>query len=251
MSRTIALAGKGGTGKTTISALIIRQLKKRGKSPILAVDADPAANLPESLGLQVKETVGSVQAEFHKSIMSIPPGMPKSAYLELRLNQILVESEGLDLLVMGRPEGPGCYCASNDILRNFLDMLSDNYDYIVIDNEAGMEHLSRRTTRDVDVLLIVSDPTVKGIRTARKIVELARELELPIGKKYMIIDRADWPLNGTLEGEMASTGVDLLGVVPYDVNVVDFDLKRRSLLDLPDDSPAIGVINGMLDKLEI
>jgi len=159
---SIAVAGKGGSGKTTVASLVIRYLLRKGSGPILAVDADPNANLGDSLGFRVKETVGSVIAAFNDEKINIPPGMTKENYLEYRLNQALVEGRELDLVAMGRGEGPECYCYPNLILRKFTDKLASNYAYLVMDNEAGLEHLSRRTTQNVDELLMVSNHSVKG-----------------------------------------------------------------------------------------
>jgi len=166
---TIALAGKGGTGKTTIGGLLVRFLKEHGMIPILAVDADANANLNEVLGLAIRDTLGEAR-EMMKT--DVPPGMTKDLYMEMKVQQALVEAEGFDLIVMGRPEGPGCYCAANSLLSKFIERLVKNYAYLVIDNEAGMEHLSRLTTRDIDLLLVVSDASRRGIQAARRIYDL-------------------------------------------------------------------------------
>jgi CO dehydrogenase maturation factor len=176
LSFSIAVAGKGGSGKTSITSLIIRHLILKKTGPILAVDADPNANLGESLGLPVVETVGLMLDRFQKDKIDIPAGMTKEAYLEFKLNGLLVESRGLDLMTMGRGEGQDCYCYPNLILRKFIDRLTDSYPYIVMDNEAGMEHLSRGTTQDISELLIVSNHSVKGVRTIARIKELISEL---------------------------------------------------------------------------
>ena len=180
MSVSIAVAGKGGSGKTSVASLVIRYLKENGSEPILAVDADPNANLGESLGLGRKQTIGSIIASFNKEKINIPPGMTKEAYLEYRLNEALVEGKGLDLVTMGRGEGPECYCYPNLLLRKFIDTLTDNYAYVVMDNEAGMEHLSRRTTQNIDELLIISNHSVKGVRTVAQIRDLVTELKLQV-----------------------------------------------------------------------
>jgi len=172
LSFNIAVAGKGGSGKTSIAGLIIRYLNKKGRGPILAVDADPNANLGESLGFSIRQTVGSIIASFNEEKINIPQGMTKEAYLEFKLNNVIIESKGLDLVTMGRGEGPECYCYPNLILRKFVDALSQNYAYLVMDNEAGMEHLSRRTTQNIDVLIIISDHSVKGIRTIARIKDI-------------------------------------------------------------------------------
>ncbi len=188
MSLNIAIAGKGGTGKTSITSLIIRYLKQTGSGPILAVDADPNDNLGESLGLSIQKTIGSIIASFNEVKINIPPGMTKEAYLEYRLNETIVESKGLDLITMGRGEGPECYCYPNLLLRKFIDTLSQNYAYMVMDNEAGMEHLSRRTTQNIDELLIVSDHSAKGVRTVARIRELISELKLRVKRQSVIIN---------------------------------------------------------------
>lgn len=246
-----ALAGKGGTGKTTLAGLIVRYLKRQGRTPILAVDADPNANLNEALGLEVSETVGAVRDDMLKKAGDLASSsVPKETYLEYRLQESLVEAEGYDLLVMGRPEGPGCYCYANTILRKYLDILSKNYPHVVMDNEAGMEHLSRTTTQDVDVLLIVSDPTARGVRAAGRIRGLAKELGLKVGRFYLVINRADGELPSLLTKEIEKAGVPLLGVVPVDEAIVRCDLEGSPLLDLPDDSPAVGAVARLMDEIE-
>ncbi|HMK15865.1 MAG TPA: AAA family ATPase, partial [Methanomicrobiales archaeon] len=173
----IALSGKGGTGKTTLSALLIQALIAAGDSPVLAVDADPNANLNEALGLPLGETLGSMREDaFTKSI---PPGMTRTGYIEYRFQQVLVESEGVDLLAMGRPEGTGCYCFANSLLSEAMDLLARGYRLVVMDMEAGMEHLSRGTIGIPDLLLVVSDPGARGIRTALRIRDLAVTLGIP------------------------------------------------------------------------
>ena len=183
MTKTIAVAGKGGTGKTTVAALLIRYLVDNKKGSVLAIDADPSTNLNLALGVPLEETVGDIREETLQEVQggSSLSGMSKPDYLELRVNQAIVEEKGFDLLAMGRPEGPGCYCAANNMLRVCVDHLSKSYDYVVIDNEAGLEHLSRRTTRDVDLLLTVSDPTMRGIIAAGRAAKLIGELKTRTG----------------------------------------------------------------------
>ena len=182
---------KRGGGKTTLSALIVRNLLKRGETPIFTVDADPNSNLAPALDVKVEETVGQVLEEFHGKKLTIPQGISKQGFLELRLNQAIAEKKGMDILVMGRPEGPGCYCSANSVLRDVLERLSDNYKYVVIDNEAGMEHLSRRTANRLDVLLMVTDASMKGARTVKTLLDLLAELKLPIVDKYIVVSRTD------------------------------------------------------------
>jgi CO dehydrogenase maturation factor len=186
MSHLIAVAGKGGVGKSTISALLIRSLAKTGT--VLAVDADPNSNLGLLLGVEVPGTVGQVREGMLSRKGEIPRDMSKQEYLQLKLRQILAEGEDFDLLTMGRPEGPGCYCYVNDLLRLFVDRLMSSYDHVVIDNEAGMEHLSRRTTRDIDLLLLVSDSTPVGVTTAKRLSDLADELSLKVRRRLLLIN---------------------------------------------------------------
>jgi len=249
LSFSIAVAGKGGTGKTSLASLIIRYLKKNGVGPILAVDADPNANLGESLGLGVKQTVGSIIASFNDEKINIPPGMTKEAYLEYKLNEVMVESKGLDLLVMGRGEGPHCYCYPNLILRKFVDTLAGNYAYIVMDNEAGMEHLSRRTTQDVDELLIISDHSVKGVRTVARIRDVVSELKLVVKRQSVIINFVPNQLDRLITDELAKLGIDPIATIPLDEEVYEYDLKLKPLLDLPDTSKAVTAVSDLMAEL--
>jgi CO dehydrogenase maturation factor len=246
---SLAVAGKGGSGKTTLSALIIRYLLKQGKGPLLAVDADPNANLGESLGLEVKETVGAMLDKFQKAKITIPAGMTKEAYLEFNLNGLLVESRDLDLLTMGRGEGQDCYCYPNLILRKFIDRLSSNYAFIVMDNEAGMEHLSRGTTQDIDELLIVSNHSVKGVRTLARIRELVAELRLRVKHKSIVISLAPPGLDPLVAAELNRLELKADTLVPQDELVYQADLQAKSLLNLPDDSPAVAAVARLMDKI--
>ncbi len=249
MTTTIAVAGKGGVGKTTIAGLIARALLERGKGPVLAVDADPNANLHEALGLDLKETVGQTREAFFESKLSLPAGVPKETYLELRLNEVLIESPEVDLLTMGRPEGPGCYCYINNVMRKHIDVLTENYPFVVIDNEAGMEHLSRRTTQRVDFLLIVSDYSRRGIVTARRIWDLARDLDLQMGKAYLIIDRAPPVLEEHLAEQVDELPMALLGTIPVDEKIGEFETTGRPLRGLPESSPAVQAVNQLMEKM--
>jgi CO dehydrogenase maturation factor len=248
VSQVLAVAGKGGTGKTTLAALLIRALS-RESGPVLAVDADPNSNLPESLGLRPERTIGGVLEEFMGSTLTIPQGMPKQAYLELRLNQTVSEAKGLDLVVMGRAEGEGCYCAPNAVLRDFLEKLSDNYSWVVIDNEAGMEHLSRRTASRIDVLILVSDPTVKGIRTVKNLLALVEELKLGIRQKYLVINRAESP-DPRLNSIVESLPITFLGCIPEDQSILSADLEEKPLFELTEDSPAVEAVKKILARIK-
>lgn len=242
---TIAVSGKGGTGKTTVAALIIRELMRDG--PVLAVDADPNSNLGEQLGMDVEETVGDIREEVIER--EIPPGMTKDRYMELRLQETLVEGESVDLLTMGRPEGPGCYCYPNYLLRAFLDKLVGNYKHVVVDNEAGMEHLSRRTTRDLDWLLVVSDPSVASLKAALRIRELSEKLKLGIRKKGLVLNRTDGGLSPLQEEWVERTGLEVVGTVPEDESVMEYSLEGRPLVELPEDSPAAKAISEIVRSL--
>ena len=249
MSFNIAVAGKGGTGKTSTTSLIIRYLKRVGKEPILAVDADPNANLGESLGLSIGKTIGSVIASFNDEKINIPPGMTKEAYLEYKLSETITEDKGLDLITMGRGEGPECYCYPNLLLRKFVDTLSQNYSAVVMDNEAGMEHLSRRTTQNLDELLIVSDPSVKSVRTVARIRELVSELKLAVTRQSVVINLVSAKLDPAVADELARLEIEPAAVIPWDEQVRDYDLKLRSLLDLPDTSRAVAAVDQLMTKL--
>lgn len=249
MTYSVALAGKGGTGKTTLASLIVRFLNSRGKGPILAVDADPNANLAEGLGLEVKETVGKMLASFMDEKLNFPPGMSKETYLEYRLNELLVESKGIDLLVMGRGEGSGCYCYPNVILRKYIDILTKNYPYVVLDNEAGMEHVSRRLSDHIDLMLVVSDYSLKGVRAAGRIRELTQELKLEVGKQFLVINRAPENLDTSIREEMERQGLNLLGVIPVDEKVFQYDLKGKPIMNLSDESKAVESVNDLMSKI--
>jgi CO dehydrogenase maturation factor len=257
MSCRIAIAGKGGTGKTTLAALITTCLLKAGKTPVLAVDADPNANLNEALGVAYDTTVVDTVDQIMGDGAAVPAGVTKRQLVEYQMHDALVESAGFDLLVMGRTEGPGCYCHANDLLREFLEKLSGGYSHVVMDNEAGMEHLSRRTTRNVDVLLIAANPTVTAVRSAGRIHEIARKLKLGVGRSCLVLNRLNGavepPFSGTaLAAELASleaAELRLLGEVPYDEQVMAHSMEARGILGLPADSAALGAVGEMMAKL--
>ncbi len=251
MGYRIAVGGKGGVGKTTLSALIVRSLLKKEKTPLLVVDADPNTNLPEAIGLPYDATVGSILADFIDTKITIPAGMTKEAFLQIKMHGAISESKGMDLLVMGRGEGPGCYCYPNVMLRGFIEELSGNYPYTIIDNEAGMEHLSRRTEDRIDQMILVSDPSIRGVRSAGRINELIKELKLNVGKVSLVIARCPDSLPAALEEEVQSCGVTLVGTVPADELIAEYDLAQRSLLDLPDSSPAVAACGQILQILQI
>ena len=249
MTVSIAVAGKGGSGKTSLVSLIIRHLEKNGGGPVLAVDADPNSNLGESLGLEVGETVGSIIAAFNEEKINIPPGMTKETYLEYQLNRALVESRGLDLMTMGRGEGPECYCYPNLMLRRFIDSLAGNYAYLVMDNEAGMEHLSRRTTQGIDELLIVSNHSVKGVRTVVRIEELVAQLKLRVKRISVIVNLAPPELDPLVREELSRLKIEPRAVIPLDSELARYDLEMRPLPELPDSSAAVAEVNDLMAGL--
>ena len=249
MTTTIAVAGKGGTGKTIISALLIGLLTKKGT--VLAIDADPSTNLHMALGLEEPETVGSVREKLVTDGDNLPAGMNRHQYMAFRSQEALMESTGLDLLAMGRAEGPGCYCAANHILRTVIDRMTDAYDYVVIDNEAGMEHISRRTTRDVQILLLVSDPTVRGITAAARAQELLRELRTQADAVCLVVNRVDGTLPAQVEEAIDEHGLRLLATIPSDDNVRKLDAAGRPFAELPPGSPVVQAVSRLAEELEL
>jgi len=236
LSFTIAVSGKGGTGKTTLAGMIMRYLLDKGKGPILAVDADSNSNLNEVLGVEVKATIGDAREMMKKDV---PTGMTKDIWFEYKVQEALIENKGFDLIAMGRPEGPGCYCAANTLARKCLDLLTGNYHYIVIDNEAGMEHFSRLTTRDVDLLFIVSDSSRRSILTASRIRDLIHELDLRIVREVLIVNRAQEELPADVLEEIQKQNLELGGTIPADEAIYQYDLEGKPTVHLPLESKAV------------
>ena len=249
MSINIAVAGKGGTGKTSVTSLIIRYLLKNDLGTVLAVDADPNSNLAENLGLQVNQTIGRILNNFQGEKLSIPPGMTKEAYLEYQLNGAISESKNLDLLTMGRGEGPECYCYPNVVIRKLIDDWAKNYSFVIMDNEAGMEHLSRRTTQNIDEMILVSDHSVKGLRAVARIRDLIAELKLVIKRESVIINLVDGGIDPLLSAEMDRMGIKPTATIPVDEDLKRFDLEQRPLFELPDTSVAATAVNNLMDEL--
>lgn len=239
MSKIIAFAGKGGVGKTTVAALIIRHLTHDNKAPILAVDADPNSNLGETMGLDVPTTVGDIRENFMRDPQGIPSGMDKAIYLETLVEQALIEKPEFDLLVMGRQEGQGCYCMVNNILNNFTERLMVNYKYMVVDNEAGMEHLSRRTSGRVDMLYLITDYSLRGLRALKRIHEMLPGLKLKVGNLGIVVTRGPEKLSDAFMAEVNEIGVPIVGIIPDDPALLEFDMEKQSLLDLPDSSLSV------------
>jgi CO dehydrogenase maturation factor len=247
MPYSIALAGKGGTGKTTIAGMLIKYLIKQNKTPILAVDADCNANLNEVLGVEISGTLGSAREEMKKG--DVPSGMTKDVFMEMKLEEAVVEADGFDLIVMGQPEGPGCYCAANTLLTNYLERLSGNYPYIVMDNEAGMEHISRLTTNNVNILLIVSDSSRRGLQAAIRIDELARCLKIVVDKSYMVINQAREALSQKAMEMIEKANLELIGTIPEDDLIYDYDFKGRPTIEMPEDSKSVKAAFEIFDKI--
>jgi CO dehydrogenase maturation factor len=236
MGVTIAVAGKGGVGKTSVAALLIEDLARRG--PVLAIDADPSANLNQALGLGVRVTVGDIRENLDEALRqgTFKAGLTKKDWLDFKVQEALLETDRVDLLVMGRPEGPGCYCAVNNMLRAIIDRIAGRYAYVVIDTEAGMEHLSRQTTRDVDHLLIISDPSRRGLTAAAGIKRLITQIRSNVGPTALVVNRVARELPEAVRHFAEEHGLEPMFTVGEDGEVYDLDLAGRPLTDLGADS---------------
>lgn len=256
MAHVIAVAGKGGVGKTTLTGLIIQYLGEKGKGPILAVDADANSNLNEVLGMKVEATLGDVREEVAHSEMSkdnpIPAGMTKADYMEFKFDDALIENENFDLLVMGRTQGKGCYCFVNGLLQAQLQRLEKNYPYIIVDNEAGMEHISRGVLPSMQTAILVSDCSRRGVQAVGRIAKLIEECDMHPRQIGLIINRApNGVLNEGTKQEIENQGLHLIGVVPQDETVFNYDCEGTPTINLPEDSPVKKAIREIVDKLDI
>ncbi len=247
MPYAVAMAGKGGTGKTTVAGFLIRYLVERGRTPILAVDADSNTNLNEVLGVPIRATLGTAREQMKDGL--VKQGMTKQTFMEMRLAEAVIEGKGFDLIAMGRPEGAGCYCAANSLLSLYLEKLIDNYPYLVMDNEAGMEHISRLTTKNIDVLLVISDPTIRGIEAAGRINTLIDELRVRAARRLLIVNQARDGLTDPLREAIAKHGLELVGWMPEDDLLYDFDMKGSPIVTLPDDNPALRAAFEIFDRI--
>lgn len=260
MTTTIALAGKGGVGKTTVAGMIIKYLAQNQTGSILAIDADPSSNLNMVLGLDLEWTVGDIREDMLEQVKSslaqggaamgaLPGGVNKHDYLDYQIRSSLAEGARFDLIAMGRGEGQGCYCAVNHTLREVIDGMSRHYTHVVIDNEAGMEHLSRRTTRDVQHLLIVSDPTQRGLVAAGRIADMRKELDINIENAYLIINRLRGGMAPELKAFIDKMNVPFLGTIPADDDLAEFELSGKPLVDLGEDSPVYQAVEKLLVQI--
>ncbi|NMX21418.1 ATP-binding protein [ANME-1 cluster archaeon GoMg4] len=248
----IAVAGKGGTGKTVIASLLLKFLTENGRGRVLAIDADPATCLPSTLGVTVQKTIGDVREEIASpSQVFFSEDMPTDMLIEYKIEEIMVDTPRFSILAMGHSEGPGCYCLINDMLRHFIDKLASRFSTILIDCEAGLEHLSRRTTRDVDTLLVVSDPTKRGIDTASAIKNLAEKLQINVRRIYLVVNKVteDAEVQHVLPELIKESGVELVGIVPEDENIRAYDLVGRPIIELPEDSEAVVAVKEIFVKV--
>jgi CO dehydrogenase maturation factor len=248
MSTTIAVTGKGGVGKTAVAALVIRSLIDAGERSVLAIDADPNLNLDAALGLHADEFLGSIREEALDRGEELPAGMTKVEYLNYRTHEAVLETDRFDLLAMGRPEGPGCYCYANSVLRRAIDNLAGQYDYVVVDCEAGLEHFSRRTTGDIDVLLLLSDPSVRSVETVFRVIALTRELQTTVGQTLVALTRTTDGVPQQIIDRAGEKGIEIAGTIPDDAEIRERDANGQPLLDVSGENPALAAVRALLTK---
>ncbi|MFC1499020.1 AAA family ATPase [Verrucomicrobiota bacterium] len=249
MSKVIAVTGKGGTGKTTVVSLIIKHLKAHAQGTILALDADPDSNLATVLGVPLEMSIGQLREETLKEMKNFPPGMDKSNYIEAGLHQIICETDKMDFIAMGRSEGPGCYCYINSLLRKFADDLQSSYDWVIMDNEAGLEHLSRRTAARVDHLITIINNTPLSIDCARRVQDLLGGISNEVRKKHYIINNVNSEKVSIIKERCADLDMEYLGCIPPDPELEDAIFNGKPLFEL-DTTPAVLSINEMMDKIK-
>ncbi|MBN2475042.1 MAG: AAA family ATPase [Pirellulales bacterium] len=250
MKFSIAVAGKGGTGKTTLAALVVRSLRELGVRPILAVDADPNSNLADALGIAPGKPLAEIREQGSSPEGSPASGVGRARAVDDEIHRAIAEAEGFDLITMGRPEGPRCYCYVNNLLRKSLDDLSKNYAAVVLDNEAGMEHLSRRTTNNVDVLVAVMNPALPAVRAAKRVVTLCRELPIRIGRQAILVNRVGpAEAESLIAGELAGLDVERLADVPQDDELERAGAMGRDVFSVSDESPAVIAVQGVIRQL--
>jgi CO dehydrogenase maturation factor len=242
MGCIIALAGKGGTGKTTVAALIIRILKEKKLGSVLGIDADPNSNLAEALGVKPGNNLGTILDNIPVDPHKIPAGMTKERFIQHQVQAAVQEENGFDLLSMGKPEGPGCYCYVNNVLRGLMTKLIKDYDYIIVDNEAGLEHLSRRTTRFADVLIVVSDASSVGLKSAKRIIELTNSLKFEVKRSFLLINRFNQDIQ---QDKIKETGLEYLGNLPFEPEIEQLSLFGKSVFDLKSEARILKTLNSL------
>lgn len=250
MTFIVAVAGKGGVGKSTLSALLIKAIAERTRSVVMAVDADPNSNLGDKLGMKVEHTIGELREDLLRRADELGAGLSKHELVRYQMEMAKVEGSGFDLLTMGRPEGRGCYCYINNILRTFIDEAMDSYDYVVIDNEAGMEHLSRRTTKRMDVLLVVSDATVLGVETGKRLLALARGMEIEVGRSVLVVNRVQGTVGEVVQREIDGAGFGSVSYLPYDRKVEELAVSGSPLVQLDPFSQFYRAVVGLAGTLK-
>jgi CO dehydrogenase maturation factor len=251
LGKVIAVTGKGGTGKTAVTAMLIRHLVKNSgkKYRMLVIDADSDANLADALGVKVGKTIGDMREFMQQSRFTTSPDTDKQVLFESKLFEILLEEEGFDLLVMGKPEGSGCYCFVNNLLRGIMDKTTANYDLVLIDTPAGLEHFSRKTIPDLDDLIVVTDESKRGLTTGERIRDTASEIELKYRNLYVIVNKVTAGRREQVLENAKGLGLKVIGTIPYDESLAKFDLVGDPLMGLPDDSPAVQEMTQVVGKL--
>lgn len=253
-TRTIAVAGKGGVGKTTTCGMMIDYLCKQKKGPILVVDADANSNLNEVLGVEIETTLGEIREEMAQAELkgTVPKNMTKADYAEMKFSDALVEEDDFDMLVMGRTQGKGCYCYVNGVLKSQVDKYAKNYGYVVIDNEAGLEHISRGTLPHVDAMLLISDCSRRGIQAVARLRDMINELELKPAELHLIVNRAPGgELNPGVLEEIEKHGLPLLGVLPQDELVFEYDCEGKPSARVPEDTPVKQALRRIMEQLNV
>ena len=254
MPHTIAVAGKGGVGKTTTCGMLIDYLTSTGKSPVLVVDADANSNLNEVLGVEAETTLGAIREEMAQAELkgTVPAGMTKADYASFKFNSALIEEDDYDMLIMGRTQGKGCYCYVNGVLTTLVDKYARNYKYVVMDNEAGLEHVARGTLPHVDTMLLISDCSRRGIQAAGRVAEMITELELKPGRMGLIVNRAPGGvLSDGIREEIEKQGLELLGVLPQDEEIYRCDCDGEPSAKLPESNPVKQALAKILQELGI
>jgi CO dehydrogenase maturation factor len=245
MAFTIAVAGKGGVGKTTLAGMLVRYLVDTNHTPVLAVDADSNSNFNEVLGVDLEGTLGDAREDMKKGQSQ---GMTKNLFIEMRLNQCLIEDQGFDLIAMGRPEGAGCYCAANHLLTECMDKLAENYRFLVVDNEAGMEHISRITTQRIDLLYVVSDPSRRSVTAAGRVKSLAEEMNVLKGPAYLVLSQVRGEASPALLEAVKSEGLELAGILPDNEELAEVDLAGKPTSRLPEQNPVKAAAKDIFDR---